>query len=356
MSGVVAAVLGGIALDRFERSVRGRTQLHLCWDELVFADRQRSHSERSMKLAFLVLLLFSTCVHAGWDQYRNLVRSDSKSAAPAPVKGVRITYFGTNGYLFESRGSTLLVDPYFSRIDLFSLMFDPSIEPVKARIEMGLAHLPRQIDAVLITHGHIDHLFDAPEIAEKTGARLIASPTSIYLANAVGFSRSRSMPVLAGAKRQIGAARVTVLPAAHDRVFGCCVPFPGTVQSMPPTPMRASQWLCGEPLAYLIEMGGERIYIDSGGTLEVLPPALTGRVDLAILGVALADSRHRLTPALQRLRPRLFLPSHQDDFFRPLDRGFVFNAMTDFPRVQREAKQFGVPIVLLDYFRPWTLR
>jgi L-ascorbate metabolism protein UlaG (beta-lactamase superfamily) len=309
-----------------------------------------------MKPAFLVLLLLATCARGGWDQYQNLVRSDSKPTAAAPSEGVRITYLGTNGYLFESRGSTLLVDPYFSRIDLFSLMFDPSIEPVKARIATGLAHLPRHIDAVLITHGHIDHLFDAPDVAEATGARLFASPTSIYLANAVGFPRSRSMPVMAGAKRQIGAARVTVLPAAHDRVFGCCVPFPGTLQSLPSTPVRANQWLCGEPLAYLIEMGGQRIYIDSGGTLQVLPPALTGRVDLAILGVALADSRNRLTPALQRLRPRLFLPSHQDDFFRPLDCGFVFNALTDFPRVQREAKQFGTPIVLLDYFKPWTLR
>src|SRR4029434_8834168 len=126
---------------------------------------------------------------------------------------------------------------------------------------------------------HIDHLFDAPDIAETTGARLFASPTSIYLANAVGFSRSRSMPVLAGAKRQIGAARVTVLPAAHDRVFGCCVPFPVTPQSMPPTPVGASQWLCGEPLAYLIEMGGETIYIDSGGTPQVIHTAPISPVD-----------------------------------------------------------------------------
>src|SRR4029450_1085827 len=180
-----------------------------------------------MKPAFLVLLLLATCACGGWDQYQNLVRSDRKPTAAAPVKGVRITYLGTNGYLFESRGSTLLVDPYFSRIDLFSLMFDPSIEPVKARIATGLVHLPRHIDAVLITHGHIDHLFDAPDIAETTGARLFASPTSIYLANAVGFPRSRSMPVLAGAKRQIGAARVTGFRVVHVAGFGCGGPFPG---------------------------------------------------------------------------------------------------------------------------------
>jgi hypothetical protein len=85
-----------------------------------------------------------------------------------------------------------------------------------------------------------------------------------------------------------------------------------------------------------------------------LPP--NERVDLAILGVALPDSRERLRAALERLHPRYILPSHQDDFFRPLSAGFQFGKMTDFPFVQREcAQQNRSQLILLDYFRPWTL-
>ena len=101
-------------------------------------------------------------------------------------------------------------------------------------------------------------------------------------------------------------------------------------------------------------MNGQRIYIDSGGTLAQLPP--NERVDLAILGVALPDSRARLVTALSHLQPRYVSPSHQDDFFRPLSAGFQFALLSDFPRVQREsAQQNRSRLILLDYFRPWTL-
>jgi hypothetical protein len=53
--------------------------------------------------------------------------------------------------------------------------------------------------------------------------------------------------------------------------------------------VRAGDWICGEPLAFLIEIDGQRIFIDSGGTPALLPPNV--HVDLAILGVALPYSR-----------------------------------------------------------------
>ena len=62
--------------------------------------------------------------------------------------------------------------------------------------------------------------------------------------------------------------------------------------------------------------------------------------------------------ALGRLRPRYFLPTHQDNFFVPLEDGFHFNAMTDFDFVRRHVKKHcpDVTLILLDYFKPWTLQ
>jgi hypothetical protein len=144
-----------------------------------------------------------------------------------------------------------------------------------------------------------------------------------------------------------------VLPATHDRLFGK-VPFDQRETQGSGPPQRPADWVCGEPLAFLIEVGGQCIYIDSGGTPAQLPPREP--VDLAILGMALPDSRARLPDALERLQPRYFLPSHQDNFFRPLDAGFQFGSLTDFSRVRRECQQANHGrLILLDYFRPWTL-
>ena len=65
----------------------------------------------------------------------------------------------------------------------------------------------------------------------------------------------------------------------------------------------------------------------------------------------------RLVPALKRLRARYVLPSHQDNFFVPLDHGFHFNALTDFRFVRRQVAKHcpDVKLILLDYFKPWTL-
>ena len=44
-----------------------------------------------------------------------------------------------------------------------------------------------------------------------------------------------------------------VLAASHDCILGR-VPFPGKRSSVPAPPRRPSDWVCGEPLAFLIEL------------------------------------------------------------------------------------------------------
>jgi hypothetical protein len=321
-----------------------------------------------MRCFLLLLGCAAQALGAGLSSYPHLVVADPHGATS---DGIRVTYLGTSGYQFEFKGHALLVDPYFSRVDLLSVGLGSRIQPNASRINDGVHHLASKADAILVTHGHFDHLLDVPVVMAKTRARLIASPSSIDLAKRAGALSGDS--VRSGDVRRIGPWKIRVLSATHDRLFGK-VPFDGP-HSQPglsaqdaysseaaaksgsakaEPPQRAADWICGEPLAFLIEVNGQRIYIDSGGTLALLPP--NKRVDLAIVGVALPDSRERLAAALSHLQPLYVLPSHQDDFFRPLSAGFQFAPLSDFPRVQREsAQQNRSRLILLDYFQPWTL-
>ncbi len=189
----------------------------------------------------------------------------------------------------------------------------------------------------------------------QTGTRLFSGRTAIRLAESAGAPAAACAALRPQDVETIGAWRIRALPAQHDRLFGF-VPFAGNATSSRP-PRKAADWKVGEPLAFLIEANGRKIFIDSGGTLDSLPPPEVAPVDLAILGAALPDSRQRLRAAIERLRPKFFLPSHQDDFFAPFDSSFSFGKLTNFPAIARLADQHQINtrLILLDYFRPWTI-
>ena len=307
-----------------------------------------------MKARILFYLFISvTPAFAGLEKYSTLIKADPAPAISAPPRnGVRITYLGTNGYLLESRGAVLLIDPYFSRQSLFRTALKLEPVPETNLIAQWTRDHPK-IDAVLVTHGHIDHLFDVPPIIRATGAKLIASATSVALAKSAGVPPARTRAVRSGAIVSVKNATIRVLPANHDRVFGV-TPFHGPAKHLPPR--KIDDWVLGEPLACLIEIGGKRIFINSGGRGDK-PLALNAApVDLAIVGVASPDAIDAFSPTIAQLKPRYILPSHQDDFFRPLRNGFVFLPLTNFPAVRRAAAATSGQLILLDYFKPWTLR
>lgn len=307
-----------------------------------------------MKAALLFCLMTAQALAGGLERYADLILKDpGPDLVPA---GIRITYLGTNGYQLETADGVLLIDPYFTRVGLLSAVFNTRIRSKPERVAHAMASLREQADGVLVTHAHFDHLLDVPAVMRRTGARLVAGETAVNLARAQGLPEKQCRVVWPGDRLRLGSWKIRVLTSAHDKVLGR-VPFRGQYHEVPEPPRKAGDWVLGEPMAFVIESRGLRVYVDSGGRPEALPPADVGPVDLAILGVALPDSRRRLPQVLARLRPRYVLPSHQDNFFRPLRKGFTFGMMTDFPDVLRSHRRSAFPsrILLLDYFAPWTL-
>ncbi len=202
-------ILGVLASKKFAGLSYSRTKSEL-W--LSLSDLGRRRYPWRVRI-FLWLIFSAQAFGAALDQYAHLVVNDPLATSR---DGVRVTYLGTNGYQFEFKGRALLVDPYFSRVDLLSVALGSRIQPNAFRINDGLRHLAPKADAILVTHGHFDHLLDVPAVMARTGARLIASASSVELAERAGASSGDA--VKPGDVRRIGPWKVHVLSATHDRL------------------------------------------------------------------------------------------------------------------------------------------
>ena len=133
--GVDASDFGNVGEQKFECLTYSAARKARC--RLSLSDSRRRRYPWRVRI-FLWLIFSAQAFGAGLDHYAQLVVNDSRAT---PRDGVRVTYLGTNGYQFEFKGHALLVDPYFSRVDLLSAALGSRIQPNASRINDGLRHL-----------------------------------------------------------------------------------------------------------------------------------------------------------------------------------------------------------------------
>ena len=74
---------------------------------------------------------------------------------------------------------------------------------------------PKVLDAILVTHGHRDHVGNAADLAKKTGAKVI---TSFELASLIGAANSEGMNI--GGTATVKDATIHLVEALHSSGFG----------------------------------------------------------------------------------------------------------------------------------------
>jgi L-ascorbate metabolism protein UlaG (beta-lactamase superfamily) len=91
--------------------------------------------------------------------FQNLIKRESWLRLQGKRNRMKITYYGHACFAAEISGKHLLFDPFIRQNPLAKGI---DIKKVKA-------------DYILVSHGHDDHLADACDIAEQTGAPVIAN-------------------------------------------------------------------------------------------------------------------------------------------------------------------------------------
>lgn len=275
---------------------------------------------------------------------------------------VDIVAMGVSGFLFVPwRDSTQLVmtPPSITNPTLWWTVFGNWLwgsSANTARIERRLRDLPAagpdrlaRVRAVLVGHGHYDHLMDLPHLARYLpNATVYGSQSVVNTLSAVpafgsadgSTSRLVSVDSLAGvAADQPGASisvsdnvRLRAIAWEHAPNFGHHVIARGSVQSPRSSlPRGIFGWKLGRVYAYAIDLldhdggVGSRIVVhDAGASPEVVRRAVAvvatmprARTTLLIMTAANFDQEPSYPDILlASLAPQHVLLGHWEDFFR----------------------------------------
>jgi L-ascorbate metabolism protein UlaG (beta-lactamase superfamily) len=237
--------------------------------------------------------------------------------------GLALEWLGTAGFRLSYEGFDLLVDPYVSRHGLRRTLGRSALLPDERALR---THVP-SASAILVGHTHFDHALDVPRIAARHECRVYGSSSLRKLMGIHGLA-DRAVEVEPLRVYEIGPFEVTFVESAHARLIaGLAVPADGELSCEHLDELRGSAYRCGRVFGIHIAVAGATLYHQ--GSAEMLEGQSIHRgVDFLLAGIAgRRFSKSYTSRALSLLEPRVVIPHHFDDFFRPLgaEMGFSLN-------------------------------
>lgn len=237
--------------------------------------------------------------------------------ASAPLTlppGLELEWLGTSGFRLQYQGFQLLIDPYLTRIPLGALLRRRVIPPSEEHVRRHLDGA----DAILIGHTHFDHALDAPKISELFGCPVYGSRSTANLMALYGMSESM-VEVENYEVYELGPFEVTFVPSVHSKlVLGMSVPYSGDVCCEHFDELTPAAYKCGQVYGIHIKVAGTTFYHQ--GSADLIEDAMRHKgVDYFLAGIAGRGFTPRYVERILRsLEPKVVVPNHYDNFFRPL--------------------------------------
>lgn len=245
------------------------------------------------------------------------VRELEAGALDLPA-GLGIEWLGVSGYRLSFEGKDLYLDPYVSRVPLSSLLRRRTALPDPSALDR---FLPTRGEAVgvLVGHTHFDHAVDAPAVAARFGCGAYGSGSLVALMALHGLA-DRAVEVEPYRTYELGPFEVSFVPSVHSKLLlGMAVPYAGDLSCEHLDGLSPNQYRCGQVWGIHIAVAGTTLYHQ--GSADLVDDAIRHKgVDVFLAGVAGRNFTERYWErVLPRLDPGVVVPTHYDNFFRPLD-------------------------------------
>ncbi|MDO8462188.1 MAG: metal-dependent hydrolase [Deltaproteobacteria bacterium] len=193
---------------------------------------------------------------------------------------VKITYFGHSCFLIEGSKGKIIIDPF--------LKGNPHVKVNPNEIS---------VDAILVTHGHQDHLGDTIEISKKNHAPVISVYELVQHCLAKGAERGHGMNI--GGSYRFDFGEVYITPALHSSSTG-----EGTYT--------------GNPCGFILRIDNKTIYHagDTGLSTEMNLIGELHNIDVAFLPIGdnFTMGPADAAKAVELLKPKMAIPMHYKTF------------------------------------------
>jgi L-ascorbate metabolism protein UlaG (beta-lactamase superfamily) len=275
---------------------------------------------------------------------RSSERADGQALAELEARplalpaGLEIEWLGVSGYRLGYEGRTLFIDPYLSRVPFRDLALRRPARPDPVALERFAGASGEmvagasgdhegatgEVVGVLVGHTHFDHAVDAPALARRFGCQAYGSRSLVNLMGLHGLAE-RAVEVEPYRTYELGPFEVSFTPSAHSRLLlGLAVPYDGELTCEHLDSLSPGAYRCGQVWGISVTVAGVRFYHQ--GSANLLDDAIRERdVDVFLAGIAgrsfTDDYWRRILP---KLNPRAIVPTHYDNFFRPLGQPLEF--------------------------------
>lgn len=243
---------------------------------------------------------------------------------------LNVKFFGVSTLLFDDGKTQILIDGFFSRPSLSQVLFQ-KIQSQPAIIQRMIQQQQLQrTQAILVTHSHYDHTLDIAELGKRLPyTKIIGSSSTLNIARGGHVAEQQLIQIQPLQPMSFGEFKVTAIASQHTPPTAVNNDLGEKISQPLQQPARFSEFKEGHSFDYLIEHQDHKILVKA--STGAIPDQLKNlNVDTLFLGIAQLSRQSTefqqdyLDQTLKTLKPKVVVPIHWDDFFKPVNQPLEF--------------------------------